>query len=174
MWYPKHLVAMKFILHYEEKELSCSLAISGCPYFLLCSSRGWSSLCILWIIHNFVYLLKSLCFIVHYAHCETPCSPGWRELVLIVSACRETVQFLHSGCHVLRSSSSSITSHWIQGNKSTRNTGTSQVRPRKAFSFLLHSFSGNSFLFDEAAFLKASGLRASVMQDDLTLSVLFF
>lgn len=46
---------------------------------------------------------------------------------------------------------------------SVRNTGTSQVRARKAFSFLFHSFSGNSFLFDEVAFLQASGLCASVM-----------
>ena len=46
---------------------------------------------------------------------------------------------------------------------SVQNTGTSQVRAGKAFSFLFHSFSVNSFLFDEVAFLQASGLRASVM-----------
>lgn len=157
--------------------LSCSLAISGCPYFLFCGYKGWSSsLCILCVIHNFVHLVTPCSW--YYVHRETPLSPGGRNLVHSVTACREKL-FNSSTQSITFSATLPVLSD-PTGDRVTRaacsiwNTGTSQVRARKAFSFLFRSFSGNTFLFDEVAFLQASGLHASMMWDDLMFSVLFF
>lgn len=71
--------------------------------------------------------------------------------------------------------SCSITPYLRQTNKdcTAYKTHTSHVRAMQEFTSLHYSFPGNSFLFDEAAFLHTSGLCASMMRDDDTIQCCF-